>query len=125
MDFEAQALLEELLHQGKIKPKMPWKVIYPLFKEDERYLTMLGNPGSTPLELYWDVVDQLDQVFDVKVEKLEDMLKEKEVKFTASTTLDDVKAALGDQELDGMSKEDLAIVFDYVSHIKDVILNVS
>jgi pre-mRNA-processing factor 40 len=28
---------------------------------------MLGNPGSNPLELFWDVVDHLDQELDAKI----------------------------------------------------------
>lgn len=28
---------------------------------------MLGNPGSNPLELFWDIVDKLDQELDEKI----------------------------------------------------------
>jgi pre-mRNA-processing factor 40 len=28
---------------------------------------MLGNPGSNPLELFWDLVDDLDQKLDAKI----------------------------------------------------------
>lgn len=36
---------------------------------------MLGNPGSNPLELFWDVVDVLDQKLDLKLVVIEDALK--------------------------------------------------
>jgi pre-mRNA-processing factor 40 len=29
---------------------------------------MLGNPGSNPLEMFWDVVDTLDQKLDAKID---------------------------------------------------------
>ncbi len=29
---------------------------------------MLGNPGSNPIELFWDIVDALDQKLDGKIE---------------------------------------------------------
>ncbi|KAJ1548729.1 hypothetical protein HK405_016052, partial [Cladochytrium tenue] len=38
-----------------------WKDVYPLFKHDPAYRDMLGQPGSTPLELFWDMVAELDR----------------------------------------------------------------
>ncbi|EEB90287.1 hypothetical protein MPER_11522, partial [Moniliophthora perniciosa FA553] len=37
-------LLQGLVNSGKIKARTKWKEIYPLFKDDERYINMLGNP---------------------------------------------------------------------------------
>ena len=56
-----KALLKELVDAGKLKARSKWKEVYPSFSDDKRYLDMLGNPGSNPLELFWDVVDDLDQ----------------------------------------------------------------
>jgi len=36
---------------------------------------MLGNPGSNPLELFWDTVDTLDQKLDAKIAVVEDVMK--------------------------------------------------
>ncbi|RXW23051.1 hypothetical protein EST38_g2826 [Candolleomyces aberdarensis] len=74
-----KALLQELLDNGLIKARSKWKEVYPTFKDDERYLTMLGNPGSNPLELFWDVVDVLDQQLDTKMVVIEDVLKQHKV----------------------------------------------
>jgi pre-mRNA-processing factor 40 len=60
-------LLKGLVESGKIKARTKWKEVYPVFSTDERYLSMLGNPGSNPLELFWDVVDHLDQELDAKI----------------------------------------------------------
>ena len=49
--------------------------MYPSFKDDKRYLAILGNPGSNPLELFWDVVDGLDQKLDEKIEIVEAAIK--------------------------------------------------
>lgn len=35
---------------------------------------MLGNPGSNPLELFWDVVDAFDQKLDKKIAIVEDAI---------------------------------------------------
>lgn len=62
-----QELLAELVRDGHIKARTKWKDVYRLFKEDERYLDILGNPGSNPLELFWDVVDRLDRELDAQI----------------------------------------------------------
>lgn len=36
---------------------------------------MLGNPGSNPLELFWDVVDTFDQQLDKKIIIVEEAIK--------------------------------------------------
>jgi pre-mRNA-processing factor 40 len=36
---------------------------------------MLGNPGSNPLELFWDIVDGFDQKLDKKIVVVEDAIK--------------------------------------------------
>jgi len=33
---------------------------------------MLGNPGSNPLEMFWDTVDALDQTLDQKIAVVEE-----------------------------------------------------
>lgn len=67
--------MQELADQGKIKAGTKWKTIYPLFKDDERYTNILGNPGSGPLELFWDVVDTMDQKLESKIEIIEGAIK--------------------------------------------------
>jgi pre-mRNA-processing factor 40 len=68
-------LLQELVEVGKIKPATKWKQVYPSFADDGRYINILGNPGSNPLELFWDVVDGLDQKLEAKVGVAEDVIK--------------------------------------------------
>ena len=62
-----QALLQECVSSGDIKARSKWKHVYPKFSTDNRYLDMLGKPGSNPIELFWDVVDDLDQKLDAKI----------------------------------------------------------
>lgn len=65
-----------MINEEKIEARTKWKEVYPYFKTDERYLNMLGNPGSNPLELFWDAVDTLDQKLDAKVAVIEDVLRQ-------------------------------------------------
>ncbi|KAH8093749.1 hypothetical protein BXZ70DRAFT_949059 [Cristinia sonorae] len=79
-----KALLKELVDDGKVKARTKWKQVYPLFSDDPRYLNMLGNPGSNPLELFWDVVDAMDQKLDAKINVLEGSFKRHNDKLTAA-----------------------------------------
>ncbi|KAF8661346.1 hypothetical protein AX16_001441 [Volvariella volvacea WC 439] len=69
-------LLQGLVQEQKIVARSKWKEVYPLFKDDERYLKMLGKPGSNPLELFWDAVDALDQQLDAKIVVIEEVIKQ-------------------------------------------------
>lgn len=51
------SLLKELRSQGKIKAGTKWMNIFPLIQDDPRYVAMLGQPGSSPLDLFWDTVE--------------------------------------------------------------------
>lgn len=51
-------LLADLRKSGKIKAGTKWSSIYPLIESDDRYLSMLGQPGSSPLDLFWDIVEE-------------------------------------------------------------------
>lgn len=53
-----KSLLSELRKDGKIKPGVKWSTIHPLIEGNERYTNMLGHDGSTPQELFWDVVEE-------------------------------------------------------------------
>jgi pre-mRNA-processing factor 40 len=67
--------LQQLVHDGKISARTKWKHIYPSFCNDDRYLGMLGNPGSNPIELFWDVVDKLDQALDAKLATVQEVIQ--------------------------------------------------
>ena len=51
-------LLYEMKSSNKIKAGTKWTQIHPIIMEDERYVAMLGQSGSTPLDLFWDLVEE-------------------------------------------------------------------
>jgi pre-mRNA-processing factor 40 len=51
-------LLQELKAAGKIKAGSKWSLVHPLLRSDARYQSMLGQSGSTPLDLFWDMVEE-------------------------------------------------------------------
>ena len=140
--------MQQLVNEDKIKARTKWKTVYPLFSNDDRYLSMLGNPGSNPLELFWDCVDGLDQKLDAKLSLVNDVVhshnaklhpksgdKDEDMKVgsdgvkafavgpetTEEQFLGIVKNA-GDSALTDMSSDDLHEVFLNVSSILQTVL---
>ncbi|KZV94551.1 hypothetical protein EXIGLDRAFT_736585 [Exidia glandulosa HHB12029] len=108
-----RALLQELVEAGHVKARTKWKEVYPLLEKDERYEAMLGNPGSNPLEMFWDVVDELDQVLDSKVDKVEDAFKNGDFTFTVETTEEQYRDALKGAD-HGLDDADVQAVYDHL-----------
>ncbi|TFK74967.1 hypothetical protein BDN72DRAFT_886082 [Pluteus cervinus] len=117
-------LIRGLVEAGTIRARTKWKEVYPLFKDDDRYAKMLGNPGSNPLELFWDVVDGLDQELDAKIAVIETLVKDhntalgedQEKAFTIGpeTTQEEFMQIVNthmNDEVRTLSSEDLNIVF--------------
>jgi pre-mRNA-processing factor 40 len=44
---------------------------------------MLGKPGSNPIELFWDIVDDLDQKLDAKIATVEAAIKRHNSKLSS------------------------------------------
>ena len=67
-------LLRELREGGKIKAGAKWKNIHPLIESDQRYLAVLGQAGSTPLDLFWDIVEEEERELRGKRNEVLDVL---------------------------------------------------
>jgi pre-mRNA-processing factor 40 len=76
--------LQELVASGDINARSKWKQVYPKFSTDIRYLDMLGKPGSNPIELFWDVVDDLDQKLDAKIATVDAAIKRHNVELSSN-----------------------------------------
>jgi pre-mRNA-processing factor 40 len=83
--------MQQFVKEGKIKARTKWKHIYSSLSNDERYLGMLGNPGSNPLELFWDTVDALDQKLDAKLAAVNDVIRKHNVRLQPEGTDDEMK----------------------------------
>ncbi|KAJ1677989.1 U1 snRNP protein [Spiromyces aspiralis] len=94
-----RALLREMREAGTITPVSTWSELYPSIKNDSRFTNMLGQKGSTPLELFWDEVELLnEQVYDAR-KALEADLKALKIKVTSKTTLDELKSIVDSPEV--------------------------
>jgi pre-mRNA-processing factor 40 len=78
-------LLRDLKAAGKINAGTKWTTIHPLIEDDPRYVAMLGQSGSTPLDLFWDMTEEEERILRVKRNDVLDVL---EVSFHLPLVLD-------------------------------------
>jgi hypothetical protein len=45
-----------------------------LIKDDERYQNLLGQSGSTPLDLFWDIVEDMERDIRLKRNTVQDVM---------------------------------------------------
>lgn len=70
-----RALLHQKEQDGQIKATTKWKEFLPLIRDAPEYDAILGMPGSTPLELFQDVVDDIGEAIATSAEKIKTALE--------------------------------------------------
>jgi len=81
-------LLDELHEQGKLTSMSLWVELYPVISSDVRFSAMLGQPGSTPLDLFKFYVEDLKSRFHDEKKIIKEILKEKDFDVQVSTTFE-------------------------------------
>jgi pre-mRNA-processing factor 40 len=70
-------LLEELRRDGAIQPRSRWKSFVGRIENDVRYINACNNVnGSRPRELYEDMLNEMEDEIDAKLDDFEDLLHE-------------------------------------------------
>ncbi|KAF9581722.1 hypothetical protein BGW38_001160 [Lunasporangiospora selenospora] len=105
-------LLAELRKMGQVHAKSMWMQIHPLIKLDARYLDMLGQPGSTPMELFWDLVEDLDEKLYQDRRTVQDLLRDIDFVILPETTFEEFSKAVTSRESVKISSEDLKMIYD-------------
>lgn len=82
------ALLDELHEQGKLTSMSLWVELYPIISTDVRFSAMLGQSGSTPLDLFKFYVDDLKSRFHDERKIIKEILKAKNFEVEVSTTFE-------------------------------------
>ncbi|KAH0629139.1 hypothetical protein JD844_010984 [Phrynosoma platyrhinos] len=70
-----QAFLDELHENGRLHSMSTWMELYPSLSTDRRFANMLGQPGSTPLDLFKFYVEDLKARFHDEKKIIKDILK--------------------------------------------------
>lgn len=68
-------LLREKRSQGLIKAGAKWSMLLPHIEDDPRYVGMLGQSGSTPLDLFWDMIEDEERALRGRRNDVYDVLE--------------------------------------------------
>merc|ERR1719422_2401364 len=79
------AVLDELHEHGKLTSMSLWCELYPVISQDPRFHALLGQPGSTPLDLFKFYVEELKARFSDEKKIIKEILKEKNFDVEAGT----------------------------------------
>lgn len=82
-------LLDSMHEEGKLTSMSLWVELYPLISADLRFSAMLGQPGSTPLDLFKFYVEDLKARFHDEKKIIREILKEKDFTVQANTTFEE------------------------------------
>lgn len=82
------ALLDSLHEEGKLTSMSLWVELYPLLSADLRFSAMLGQAGSTPLDLFKFYVEDLKARFHDEKRVIKEILKEKRFDVRPDTTFE-------------------------------------
>lgn len=106
------ALLQELKHDGVLTRQSKWKELYPKIKKDERYENLLGMQGSSPLDLWMDVVDDMQDEVERAADKVEQALKKSQKTLSVETKQEEFDEWIKDLTMDDKAKKE---VYQFVS----------
>merc|ERR1712096_5909 len=83
------SVLDELHEQDKLTSMSLWVELYPVGSQDPRFHALLGQPGSTPLDLFKFYVEDLKSRFHDEKKIIKEILKEKEFEMSSSTSFEE------------------------------------
>ncbi|XDV31041.1 hypothetical protein PO909_033818 [Leuciscus waleckii] len=84
-----QKFLDELHDHGQLHSMSAWMEMYPTVSADIRFNNMLGQPGSTPLDLFKFYVEDLKARYHDEKRIIKDILKDKGFLVEINTGFED------------------------------------
>jgi len=80
---------------------------------------MLGQPGSTPLDLFWDMVEEEERGLRSTRNDVLDVLDDKRFEIQQKTTFEEFLALMqNDRRTANIDREPLSLIFERVSHFR-------
>ena len=82
------SVLDELHEQGRLTSMSLWCELYPVVSQDPRFHALLGQPGSTPLDLFKYYVEDLKARFSDEKKIIKEILKGKNYDVQSVTSFE-------------------------------------
>eukprot|EP00055_Hartaetosiga_balthica_P010396 m.44195 g.44195 ORF g.44195 m.44195 type:complete len:723 (-) comp7156_c0_seq1:94-2262(-) len=106
-------LLDELEENGKLHSEALWRTLFPEISQDERYITLLGNPGSSALELFMLRMEELKNRVFKERNHVRTLFEKKGFEVKTTTTAEEFLNALhGCEGVDGISAINMKFIFE-------------
>nr|XP_034580048.1 pre-mRNA-processing protein 40A isoform X2 [Setaria viridis] len=107
-------MLEEHVNDGTLTAKTRWRDYCSQIKESQAYLAVASNTsGSTPKELFDDVIEELDKQYLDDKTCIKEVVKSGKIPMTTSWTLEEFQTAiLEDDALKGISTINIKLIYD-------------
>ncbi|KAI1416980.1 hypothetical protein F5Y13DRAFT_153492 [Hypoxylon sp. FL1857] len=112
-------LLQELRRAGKIKAGTKWSQVYPLLENDERFRAICGQSGSSPLDLFWDIVEEEERALRTTRNDVLDVMDDNRFEFTPKTTFEEFSSILkNDRRTANIDGDILTLIFERLQEKK-------
>jgi pre-mRNA-processing factor 40 len=106
-------LLKEFKAAGKIKAGTKWKKIHSEIESDTRYIGILGQPGSSPLDLFRDMVEEEERGLRLVRNDVYDVLEDRRYEVTPKTTFQDFQSIMqSDRRTGSIPQDTLSLLFE-------------
>jgi pre-mRNA-processing factor 40 len=93
-------LLSDMVEKGELTRLSKWKDTVKKIREEERYQALLGMPGSSPLDLWMDAVDDLGEETERAAEKIEKAIEGIGKQVRLETSKDDFEELVKEAHMD-------------------------
>lgn len=105
-------LLNQMREAGKVKAGTKWMDVHSEINEDPRYVAMLGQPGSTPLDLFWDMVEEEERALRLVRNDVYDVLEDKRYEITPKTVLSEFLEVMStDRRTSNLPNDVLTLIY--------------
>ncbi|GFR81602.1 pre-mRNA-processing factor 40-like protein A [Elysia marginata] len=106
-------LLDELHQQNKLNSMSLWMDLFPIISQDMRFGLMLGQPGSTPLDLFKFYVEDLKSRFHDEKKIVKEILKDKGFYIEITTTYESFSnAILSDKRSSNLDSGNIKLTYN-------------
>jgi pre-mRNA-processing factor 40 len=113
-------LLADLEAKGEITSRMKWKEFVKLVEDSEAYEKLLGMPGSNPLDLFRDVVDDIAEAVAEAIKRVNTASERSGKKIELGMSREEFDAFLEENKLSSViDPKRVSEVYEIVSTASD------
>ena len=108
-------VLDKLHCQGKLTSLSLWMDLFEDIKKENAFDNMLGQPGSTPLDLFKFYIEDIKDRFPDEKKMLKDMMKDHNITVETSTTFEHFVTSLkSDDRWRSIDAGNLKLAYNYL-----------